>query len=108
MSEVDYAVAEFTRVTPAQRRAVRRNLTAWARVRSLRPDDDPQMVELLRGIERLAATLVVRLDETSGLLVSTKEDRTATLLSRGTLWFRGGDWQSVALAAVSSETSITT
>ncbi len=100
--ELDAALS----TTPTSEQRVRASvaLRTWVRSRVAIDDADPRMRQLVRDLDDLTASFTVRLDPVKGLIVDGHDRRVILTLARGTLWFRGGDWQNVVLGAVCSET----
>ncbi len=76
-------------------------LKAWANGRSNLPVESPQMKNLYTSIELLCQNMVFRLGPNGVEVVDLSGPGHSLILSRGALWFKGGDWQSVVLATVS-------
>lgn len=104
MSELDETLGVALTLTADQRARVATTLSTWVRTRTPLADADPRVRQLLREVGILASKFELQLDPQHGLVVDARGASAATTLARGTLWLRGGDWQTVALTTVSSTT----
>ena len=101
-SETGDALRDSLQLSDAQRREVVGDLQDFVRARSKVPDTDERLWGLLRLIPLLSKQITLHLDD-RGLTVAPVEGRlsaVALLMSRGSSWLVGGEWESVVLACV--------
>jgi len=101
-ADIPDAISEELEVGRATRERIAAEITAWARSRLSVPDSDARWVALRREIPQWTQALSFSLDARSGIRVRDTGN-VGLKLERGMMWFRGGDWQTVALSVVDRE-----